>query len=339
MFKKFAVFIPVFVLGSLFAVLPLTAQKRKVTVMDFGYATVKTQVQAYFGTDQDIGKGISDLLIAQLLDGGEYRVIERSALDKILKEQNFSNSDRANPATAAKIGGLLGVDAMIIGDITAFGNDDKHYGGSSAGCAVWHGCGVGGLGISKKKVIVEITARMVDVNTGEILASVTGRGEVEKSGVTGGGGGNNGWSGGGGQFDMGSSNFQQSAIGQATKQSVAQVATGLDTKASVIPPPTVVAAPVAPPPPPLDGVIADASTADVILNVGSKEGVKIGDSLNVMREGKVIKDPVTGKVLRIMETPIGTLSVTSVDPDSSIGKFTGTGKPQVGDHVKRPPAS
>ena len=336
MLNKFAVFI----LGLLFAVLPSTAQKRKVTVMDFGYGTVKTQVQAYFGTDQDIGKGISDLLIAQLVDGGDYRVIERSALDKIIKEQNFSNSDRANPATAAKIGGLLGVDAMIIGDITAFGNDDKHYGGSSAGCAVWHGCGAGGLGISKKKVIVEITARMVDVNTGEILASVTGRGEVEKSGVTGGGGGSNGLSGGGGQFDMGSTNFQQSAIGQATKQSVAQVATGLDAKASLIPPPAAAAAlPPPPPPPPLDGVIADASTAYIILNVGSKNGIKVGDSLNVVREGKVIKDPVTGKVLRTIETPIGTLSVTSVDPDSSVAKFTGTGKPQVGDHVKRPPTS
>jgi hypothetical protein len=73
--------------------------------------------------------------------------------------------------------------------------------------------------------------------------------------------------------------------------------------------------------------------------VGSKNGIKIGDSLNVVREGKVIKDPVTGKVLRIIETPIGTLSVTSVDPDSSVAKFTGTGKPQVGDHVKRPPTS
>jgi curli biogenesis system outer membrane secretion channel CsgG len=335
MLKKFAVFI----LGSLLAALPSAAEKRKITVMDFGYGTVRTQVQAYFGTDQDIGKGISDLLIAQLLDGGDYRIIERSALDKILKEQNFSNSDRANPATAAKIGGLLGVDAMIIGDITTFGNDDKHYGGSSAGCAIWHGCGVGGLGISKKKVIVEITARMVDVNTGEILASVTGHGEVEKSGVTGGGGGGNGWSGGGGQFDMGSSNFQQSAIGQATKQSVAQVATGLDSKASVIPPPPAAAAPPPPPPaPPLDGVIADASTADIILNVGSKDGVKVGDSLSVMRQGKVIKDPVTGKVLRTMETPVGTLSVTSVDPDSAIGKFSGSGTPKVGDHVKRPPA-
>jgi len=97
------------VLLSVFALLvavPGVAQeKRRVAVLDFGYGTVMTSVQAIFGSNQDVGKGISDLLIGELVNDGNYRVIERSALDKILKEQNFSNSDRANPATAAKIGG------------------------------------------------------------------------------------------------------------------------------------------------------------------------------------------------------------------------------------------
>jgi curli biogenesis system outer membrane secretion channel CsgG len=321
-------------LASLLAALPSSAQqKRKVTVMDFGYGTVKTSVQAYFGTDQDIGKGISDLLVAQLLDGGQYRVIERTALDKIVKEQNFSNSDRADPATAAKIGGLLGVDAIIIGDITTFGNDDKHYGGGGGG-GTWYKGGAGGLGISKQKTIVEITARMVDVNTGEILASVTGHGEIAKSGLSTSGGGNNGWSGGGGHFDMGSSNFQQTAIGQATKASVAQVATGLDDKAATLPAPTVVAAP---PPPPVDGLVADASSAsDVVINVGSSAGVKVGDTLAVVRVDRIVKDPTTGKPLRSITSPVGTLTITTADADSAVGKFSGSGTPKVGDHVKRP---
>ena len=90
-----------------------TGEKRKVAVLDFNYATVMTSVQAVFGTNQDIGKGISDLLVNQLVNDGTYRVIERNALDKILKEQNFSNSDRADSSTAAKIGRILGVDAII----------------------------------------------------------------------------------------------------------------------------------------------------------------------------------------------------------------------------------
>lgn len=316
----------------LFLVLPAAAQqKRRVAVMDFGYGTVKTSVQAYFGTDQDIGKGISDLLIAQLLDGGDYRIIERSAMEKIVNEQNFSNSDRADPKTAAKIGGLLGVDAIIIGDITQFGGEDKHIGGGGGGGTWWQSAG-GAARVNKSKTMVEITARMVDVNTGEILASVTGHGEVSKTGLGLGGGGHDGWKGGGGALDMGSSNFQQSAIGQAVKQSVAQVATGLDEKAATLPAITVAAAP---PPPPLDALVADASTPDIIINVGSSGGVRVGDTLSVVRVSRVIKDPVTGKPLRSIEAPVGVLTITTADADSAVGKFLGSGSPKVGDHVKR----
>ncbi|AXC11131.1 hypothetical protein ACPOL_1789 [Acidisarcina polymorpha] len=317
--------------------LPAAAQKRKVTVMDFGYGTVKKDVAAIFGTDQDIGKGIADQLITQLLNQGDYRLIERSHLDKIIAEQNLSNSDRADPATAAKIGGVLGVDAIIIGDVTTFGNDDKHTNVSGNGNTGWLGkAAAGGLGVNKSKAVVEITARIIDVNTSEILASVTGRGEAQKKGLSLGGGGSNGWwnggGGGGGQVDFGSSNFQETIIGQAVKAAVTEVATNLDTKAASLPPPTEKPMPQAPP---LDGQVADASSSDIIVNVGSKNGVKVGDTLAIKRVDRVINDPVTGKPLRAIETLVGTLTISSVDPDSAVGKFSGTGAPKVGDHVKR----
>src|SRR5580704_18493524 len=37
------------------------APKRLVAVMNFDYGTVKTVVASIFGTDQDVGKGITDL--------------------------------------------------------------------------------------------------------------------------------------------------------------------------------------------------------------------------------------------------------------------------------------
>src|SRR5580658_3734190 len=88
---------------------PLAAQdKKRVAVLDFNYATVMNSVQAVFGTNQDIGKGITDLLINKLVNDGAYRVIDRQAMAKILAEQNFSNSNRADPNSAAQIGKLLG---------------------------------------------------------------------------------------------------------------------------------------------------------------------------------------------------------------------------------------
>lgn len=315
---------------SLAAVLPAVSQeKHRIAVMDFGYGTVTSSVQAMFGTNQDIGKGISDMLINQLVNGGTYRVIERQALDKIMQEQNFSNSDRVNPATAAKIGALLGVDTIIIGDITTFGRDDRHVGAGGTGSSL-DKFGLGGFGIHKSKAVVEITARMVDVNTGEILASVTGRGESKRTGSDFLGGGGSGWNSGGGALDMGSSNFGQTIIGEATKASVAQIAAELDQKASNLP--------VNAPPQPLqiNGLVADASTPDIVVNVGAKAGVKLGETLAISRVIRTIKDPATGKVLRVLDSPVGTLKVTSVDNDSAVGKFTGTDTPKIGDLVKRP---
>ena len=108
-------------------------RKKRVAIFDFDYATVHGGVAAIFGQDVDIGKGISDLLVKYLVKDGSYSVIERKAMDKILAEQNFSNSDRANPNSAAKIGKLLGVDAIIVGSITQFGNDTKKTGVGGGG--------------------------------------------------------------------------------------------------------------------------------------------------------------------------------------------------------------
>src|SRR6266481_9928978 len=103
-----------------------SAQKKKrVAILDFDYGTVRTDVAAIFGSDQDVGKGIADMLVDRLVNGGKYSVIERKKLDTLLAEQNFSNSDRADPSSAAKIGKLLGVNAIIVGSITQFGRDDK----------------------------------------------------------------------------------------------------------------------------------------------------------------------------------------------------------------------
>jgi len=91
----------------------------------------------------------------------------------------------------------------------------------------------------------------------------------------------------------------------------------------------------APPPAPINGLVADASTSDVIVNVGAKAGVKVGDTLAITRVTRTVKDPATGKVLRVLDSPVGTLTVTSVDDDSAVGKFAGSGTPKVGDMVKR----
>src|ERR1035438_8143167 len=139
---------------------PSGGRKKRVAIFDFDYATVHGGVSAIFGQDVDIGKGIADLLVTDLVKDGTYSVIERKALDKIMSEQNFSNSNRADPTSAAKIGKLLGVDAILVGSITQFGNETKktNLGGGGGN---WGGFGLGGIGHSNSKANVGINPRLV----------------------------------------------------------------------------------------------------------------------------------------------------------------------------------
>src|ERR1035441_3350595 len=194
-------------------------RRPRIAVLDFDYATVHTYSAAIFGSDVDIGKGIADLLVTDLVKDGSFSIIERKALDKIMAEQNFSNSNRADPTSAAKLGKLLGVDAILVGSITQFGNETKktNLGGSGGN---WGGYGLGGIGHSKSNANVGIDARLINVDTGEILAVAEGKGTSSRSSTSLLGGGGN-WHGfGAGNADFGSSDFQNTIIGEATKIAV-----------------------------------------------------------------------------------------------------------------------
>jgi len=195
-----------------------------VTVFDLDFGSV----QQWWSGNWDIGKGIADLIVDELVNDGSYRIIERKALDKILAEQNFSNSERADPsaATVAQIGKALGVKYMIVGSITKFGTEDKKVGVGGGG---WGrgGFGLGKVGTSKGKATVAITVRMVDTTTGEIMASAKGEGTSKRTGLLLGGGGGGWGGGGGGSVEMGSSDFRETILGEATEAAVKDVATKL----------------------------------------------------------------------------------------------------------------
>jgi curli biogenesis system outer membrane secretion channel CsgG len=298
-------------------------RKKRVAVFDFDYATVRSGIAAIFGSDIDVGKGISDLLVKRLVQDGTFSVIERKAMDKILAEQNFSNSDRANPNSAARLGKLLGVDAIIVGSITQFGNDTKNTGVGGAGGGLG-GFGLGGFKHKNTKAIVTLDARIVDIDTAEILAVADGKGESSRSSTSLVGGGGN-WHGfGAGGVDFGSSDFQNTIIGEAVKLAVDQMSTGVIAGA-----PKLSARKIN-----VEGVVAFVEMGKVVLNVGSKAGLKVGDQMTISRVSQEIKDPTTGKVIRRMSTEVGKIEISDVDDGSSVGKVVSGQGFKVGDVVK-----
>jgi curli biogenesis system outer membrane secretion channel CsgG len=299
------------------------ARKKRVAVFDFDYATVHSGVSAIFGRDIDIGRGVTDLLVTMLVKDGSYSVIERKALDKIMAEQNFSNSDRANPTSAAKLGKLLGVDAIIVGSITQFGNDTKNTGVGGVGAGLGK-VGLGGFSRKESKAVVALDARLVDIDTAEILAVAEGKGESKRTStsMTGGGGG---WGGfGAGAVNFGASDFQNTIIGEAVKAATEQLSTNVVAGKDRLVTRTIV----------VEGLVAAADGGEIVLNVGRSAGLKVGDQLNVERVGREIKDPATGKVIRRMTSPVGVIRITDVDDGSAVGAVVSGSGFKIGDTVK-----
>ena len=194
-----------------------------VAVLDLDFGSV----QQWWSGNWDIGKGVADLLVDELVNDGSFRVIERKRLDAILAEQNFSNSERADPdaASVAKIGKALGVKYLIVGSITKFGTENKNM-GVNGGAFGGGKFGIGRVGTSKGKATVAVTVRMVDTSTGEIMISAKGQAESSRSGMLLGGAGGGG-AGGGGEVAMGSSEFRETILGEATEKAVSMLLTNL----------------------------------------------------------------------------------------------------------------
>ena len=290
---------------------------RRVAVFDFDYSAVRTATAELFGTDIDVGRGITDMLVTALVNDGTYSVIERSMLDPLLDEQDFSNSSRVDASSAAQIGRVLGLDAIIMGRVTQFGSGTGSTALGGVGGAVRR-FGFGGFSQSETRAIVAIDARVVNVETAEILTAAQGHGESSRRNTTILG---TEESFGAGGISFGSSDFQETILGEAVRLATEQVAAGLVADADRIELRRVV----------VEGLVAAVDNGLVILNVGTDAGASVGDLMRIERVTREIRDPVTDAILRRLTAEIGTIELFDVDAVSSIGRITAGAEFQVGD--------
>ena len=91
---------------------------------------------------QNLGRAFSEILTDYLSqNAGIFDVYERGQLDSVLREQEFALSDLADPEEAIQIGKLTGAHLLVLGSVFQVGND------------------------------VQVVARMVETETGQILVS------------------------------------------------------------------------------------------------------------------------------------------------------------------------
>jgi len=290
------------------------SQLRRAAVDEFDFSTVKTAVQAVFNTQVDIGKGIRALLTTRLQQAGKIRIVERAKVNTVMKEQDFGASNRVKKGTNARIGQIIGADVYLMGDIVAFGRDDRKTGVNAGAFGAPGPFGHIHVGKSSSKAVVVIDYRLVDAETSEIIDSGEARGESKReSKGFGGMFGVAGAGAGGGGVDMTSSNFGQTIIGEATMAACDQLAEIMNSKIPGLPRKQL----------DIEARIADVSGSVVTLAAGGNDGIQVGDRFEVFHVISEIKDPVSGEILDSKVEKAGELVITSVRDRIAIGQYSG----------------
>ena len=275
-----------------FFVLTTMAQaKDRVAVMDFEN---KSQHGGW-----RLGSGAADILATEIVKTGKFKVMERDKLSSVLKEQNLGASGRIDPSTAAQIGKVVGVEYIITGAVTEYGQSELGGGG-------------GGFALKKKGYHATVDIRMVDANTGEIVfADSASHSEASYNvKVFGYGGGEK---------------FDEKKATEVMREAIVKLSAKI-TSAPLTPTGQKIAeGPV---------VVADVDGNYVVLNKGRNGGLNEGQQVTLYRPGKTIKDPQTGKVLKVRYRKIGVIKLTTVDDTYSEGEVVSGSGFQIGDSTK-----
>jgi curli biogenesis system outer membrane secretion channel CsgG len=152
------------------------------------------------------GSQAASILTSELHKTGYFEIFERQQMGKILDEQDFAASGLVDDATAAQVGRILGVQALIFGEVTTYSAEDKQ-GKEKVKKRVWTGEyetdkdgniveeeGLFGTKYKQKKykeefvnepyvvrsATVAIHFRVVDVNTGHLVAIKSESGSYNK---------------------------------------------------------------------------------------------------------------------------------------------------------------
>lgn len=255
------------------------------------------------------------LLTAALIRDGRFVVVERPGLAGVQAEQALAQSGAANVETAARPGQLIGASAIVRGVVTKF-QPTASGGGVNMGSlnlGRFVPLPVAGVELKSQTAMMEISLRLVDTTTGQVLATSSAQGTASSSSV--GLGGTNTGSG----VTGGSGVFQNSPIGKAGEDAIAKavelIAAGMRNV-------------------PWTAHVVDFSDGQVYVAAGADRNVQAGMPLTVYRKGKVLTDPTTGAVLDVEMRKLGVIRISGVRERLSTAQLESGEPPARGDVLR-----
>jgi len=254
-----------------------------------------------------LGAAVSDMIEGVLVETGHFQVISRRNLERVMEEQRLGRSGAVTRQTAAKIGQLIGAEALVFGAITEYGLQESTYGGEKEGEGAQ-------LSIISARVVLDV--RMVDTDSGEIILAQTATGEEATFRLEG--------TSYDSFFNVGS-DFNTTLGGKATRKAVRRAVKGIIEAMDAVPWRSV--------------IVAVKPTGEIFIKHGKNMGLEAGEVFSVFRPGEEIIDPETGASLGREMSRIGRIQITEVRDQYSVAQGVDGFGFKVGDVVEKSPLS
>jgi curli biogenesis system outer membrane secretion channel CsgG len=267
-----------------------------------------------------MGEGLGEMLTTDLGKINKFQMLEVNQIADLKNEINMGEDGWIDQAQKVDKGGFAAADFMFTAKVTRFGNKE-----SKIGLGGFVPGNLGNLGVKQTSADVRIDWRLVDVATRKIIK--TGSASAEHKGTGFDVGANIGGSGGHIGFD--NKEFMDSALGKATEATLQQIiadvqGTTLPMSGRVKQKATLAAKADAA----TDAlrhtpgkVLAVASKDTIIVSLGSKQGFKEGDKLELYQTTDVKDDK--GNVVFTDEKLVGEITLQSVQEDRSRASYAG----------------
>ena len=249
-----------------------------------------------YNCNQDLADGFRRMLETSITKSGKMRVYDRGDLGQVLEEQSLGEVGLTD---GGGLGGLTGVDYLVVGAITRFGSAKSGLSVQGGGLL---GRRTGRMSQGKLRVAMGVDLKVTDVATGRIVVADEVSGEV---------------SAGGGFSVGGVTSSQSSADPFADVQRVvaSKIAEAIVTSRIPV------------------KIIGVQSDGLLVLNYGNVF-FGPGDVLAAFAVGESFVDPDTGAVLGAEETLLGTVTVVSSDARMSRAE-SGAGAMAAGTVLRR----
>jgi len=252
-------------------------------------AVLKFENRAPFPLNWDLGGGMQDILVDNLVQTRRYQVIERAELAHVMREIKFQQSGATRRQSKAELGQLKNVQYLVKGTITDFGHVSRGDGFLGLGNLEVFGGG--------DRAIMGMTLYVIEVESGQIIASESLEETVRAQNTT-----------IRGQYDkvgFGSSGFYRTPLGRATAKVIRRAVDRVTD--------SIAARPWEP------KVALVREDGSVVINGGKDRNVQMGQEFEIYEKGEPIINPDTGDILgREPGVTLGRIRVNHVRPMYSV---------------------